>query len=94
MLKQKLSEWVSKAFVGEYRREYEQDNELSLSTFIVPNTLPQIKLINSNLYLDEEKKPNYSRSLLKKTFDVPFDISLRSSHSFKHLSKLFLQRLL
>ena len=76
MLKQKLSEWVSKAFVGEYRREYEQDNELSLSTFIVPNTLPQIKLINSNLYLDEEKKPNYQQSLYEAFSDHPLLLAL------------------
>ncbi|MCT8988087.1 TolC family protein [Shewanella phaeophyticola] len=76
MLKQKLSEWVGKAFVGEYRREYEQDYELSFSTFTVPNTLPQIKLINSNLYLDEEKSPNYQQSLYEAFSDHPLLLAL------------------
>ena len=36
MFKQKLSEWVGKAFVDEYRIGHEQDYELLFSTFIVP----------------------------------------------------------
>ncbi|MBB1382345.1 TolC family protein, partial [Shewanella sp. SR41-2] len=63
MFKQKLSEWVGKAFVDEYRIGHEQDYELLFSTFTVPNILPQIKLTNPNLYFDEEKSQHYQQSL-------------------------------
>ena len=63
MFKQKLSEWVGKAFVDEYRIGHEQDYELLFSTFTVPNILPQIKLTNPNFYFDEEKSQHYQQSL-------------------------------
>jgi outer membrane protein TolC len=63
MFKQKLSEWVGKAFIDEYRTGHEQDYELLFSTFTVPNSLPEIRLTNPNLYLDEEKSQRYKQAL-------------------------------
>jgi outer membrane protein TolC len=63
MFKQKLSEWVGKAFVNEYSIDNSQEYDLILSNFNVSNTLPNISLTHPNLYFDEIQSQSYTQAL-------------------------------